>query len=81
MIVQFSKWGNSVALRIPSRILRDIGASEGSSAELRVEDGQIIISPHVTPPRYTFEELLAGITKDNLHDEHFVGPAIGTEFW
>lgn len=81
MIVQFSRWGNSLALRIPAHILRNVGASEGSNAELHVEDGKIIISPRVTPPRYTFEGLLAGITKDNLHDEQFAGPSIGTEFW
>ncbi|WP_200938141.1 AbrB/MazE/SpoVT family DNA-binding domain-containing protein [Methylobacterium sp. Leaf108] len=81
MFVQFSRWGNSLAIRIPAHILRDVGASEGSGAELRVEDGQIVISPRATQPRYTFEELLAGITKDNLHDEQFVGPPVGNEFW
>lgn len=81
MIVQFSRWGNSLALRIPAQILRDIGAAEGSTAELSVEQGRIVIAPRANPPRYTFDGLLAGITKDNLHDERFGGPAVGEEIW
>lgn len=81
MIVQFSKWGNSLALRIPSHVLRDVGASEGSSADLRIEQGRIVISPIATPPRYTFEELLSGITKDNLHEDGFEGPEAGSAIW
>ena len=40
-----------------------------------------MIAPRANPPRYTFEGLLAGITKDNLHDEQFGGPAVGEEIW
>ncbi|GJE61241.1 AbrB/MazE/SpoVT family DNA-binding domain-containing protein [Methylobacterium trifolii] len=81
MIVQFSRWGNSLALRIPARVLRDVGATEGSTAELSVEQGRIVIAPRAEAPRYTFDGLLAGITEDNLHDDQFEGPAAGDEIW
>lgn len=81
MIVQFSRWGNSLALRIPAQVLRDVGAAEGSTAELSIEQGRIVIAPRAEPPRYTFEGLLAGITEDNLHDDQFDGRAGGDEIW
>ncbi|WP_375455842.1 AbrB/MazE/SpoVT family DNA-binding domain-containing protein [uncultured Methylobacterium sp.] len=81
MIVQFSRWGNSLALRIPAHVLRGVGATEGSSADLSVEQGRIVIAPRADPPRYTFDGLLAGITRDNLHDDQFGGPAVGEEIW
>ncbi|TXM90839.1 AbrB/MazE/SpoVT family DNA-binding domain-containing protein [Methylobacterium sp. WL30] len=81
VIVQFSRWGNSLALRIPAQILRDVGAAEGSTAELSVEEGRIVIAPRAEPPRYTFDGLLAGITKENLHDDQFEGRTVGDEIW
>ena len=79
MIVQFSKWGNSLALRIPSHALRDVGAVEGMSAELVVEAGKLVVTPMPATPRYSFDELLAGITTDNMHEDYFDAPPVGTE--
>ena len=42
--------------------------------------GKIIITP-VTAPSWTLDELLAGITKDNLHNEVDTGFAVGNEVW
>jgi antitoxin MazE len=81
MIVQFSRWGNSVAVRIPSNVLKDVGASEGTSAELTVISGKVVLNPISSRPSYTLDELLAGITKDNLHEEIDFGPPVGSEIW
>lgn len=81
MRVQFSRWGNSLALRIPAVALADIGASEGMAADLVIEGGKLVVTPIATPPRYSFDELLAGITRDNQHDEFLEGPPAGNEIW
>ncbi len=31
------------------------------------------------PQRYTLEELVAGMTPDNQHEEQFPGPPVGAE--
>ncbi len=81
MIVQFSKWGNSLALRIPAHAMRDIGATEGMKADLIVEDGRLVVVPIVEKRRRNLDDLLAGVTEDNLHDEIFEGPEVGSEEW
>jgi antitoxin component of MazEF toxin-antitoxin module len=81
MRVQFSRWGNSLALRIPAVALVDIGASEGMAADLTVEKGKLVVTPIAAPPHYSFDELLAGITQDDQHDELFEGPPAGNEIW
>lgn len=32
-------------------------------------------------PKYDLDELLAGITEDNIHPEVDSGPPVGKEFW
>ncbi|MEH3117448.1 MAG: PbsX family transcriptional regulator [Methylorubrum populi] len=81
MIVQFSKWGNSLALRIPSHAMRDIGAIDGTEANLIVEEGRLIITPIVKKRRYNLDELVARITEENFHEEIFDGPEVGSEEW
>jgi antitoxin MazE len=79
MVVQFARWGNSLALRIPAAYAKDIGAAEGKCADISSQDGQLIITP-VPGPMYDFETLIAGITEENMHGEVDTGPAVGNEF-
>ena len=37
--------------------------------------------PHNEIPKYDLDELLAGITEDNIHPEVDYGPPVGKEFW
>lgn len=52
----------------------------GSIVDLALEQGEIIIRP-VTEPQYSLDELLAGVTKENLHHEIETGQAQGQEAW
>lgn len=80
MVVQFAKWGNSVALRIPYALLREIGMAEGKSANIVVQDGKLVVTPLDEAPRYELSELLAGITRENVHGEIATSAAVGNEF-
>jgi len=80
MRIRFSKWGNSLALRIPSAYARQIGASENGSAELTIENGASIISPVAQALEFDLDALVSQITDDNRHDEIVPGPAQGAEF-
>ena len=44
--MQVSKWGNSLALRIPSEIVRQLGLHEGATVQARIAiDGSLCIRP------------------------------------
>jgi antitoxin MazE len=79
MVVQFAKWGNSIALRIPTAYAKDIGAAEGRCADISVQDGKLIVAL-VECPVYDLSELVAGITDENLHGETSTASAVGNEF-
>ncbi len=46
MDLQVSKWGNSLALRIPSEVVRQLGLREGTTVEAQLTvDGSLSIRP------------------------------------
>jgi antitoxin MazE len=66
----FLKWGNSLALRVPSAFAKELGAAEGKKAEMTVENGALVVK--VAAPkkrrRYSLEQLIEQIT-ENRHPE------------
>ena len=84
MKVAFQKWGNSLALRVPKAFADEIGASDGTGAEMTVSNGKLVIEivrSQRRKRRYRLDELVAGITPDNRHEEMDWGPPIGNEVW
>lgn len=77
MEVQFAKWGNSLALRIPSKIAMELGISAGSTAEINVKKKQFVVTPRPETP--SIAELIERITPENLHSEFATGESVGAE--
>lgn len=61
------KWGNSLAIRIPSHIAEMFSLEQGSEIEIRIENNEIKLVPMSKKP--TLEELLARVTPENRHHE------------
>jgi len=80
MRTRVQKWGNSLALRIPKSFAAEVGLERETSVEVSLADGKLVITP-VAKPNLTLKQLLAKVTKDNLHHEIDTGPAIGNETW
>ncbi len=78
MTTKVQKWGNSLALRIPKAIAGEFRLEQGSTVELRVVAGNLIVAPH-RPPQYRLEDLLKKVSKRNLHDEIKTGRPVGKE--
>lgn len=74
------KWGNSLALRIPKAFAEEVGLAEETPVELSLVAGKLVIAPIEQPP-YPLDDLLAGITDENLHGEVDFGPPAGNEDW
>jgi antitoxin MazE len=80
MKTRIQKWGNSLALRIPKSFAVEAGLQEDATVELSLAEGRLIVRP-VQPQPLTLEELLRGITDENLPGEWDTGPALGKEVW
>ena len=72
------KWGNSPAVRLPSAVMKSAAFDLEQAVILTATRGRIVIEP-ATQAEYTLENLLAGVTADNVHGEvDFRGP-VGKE--
>lgn len=80
MKTRVQKWGNSLALRIPQSFAAEVRLTEGMPVELSLVEDKLVIQPLVQPP-LTLDDLLQGVTDENLHDEWDTGPAVGKEVW
>lgn len=74
------KWGNSLALRIPASLSDALGFKEDDPVEMREEGGRLVIEKK-NARHPTLEELLAGVTPENIHPETDWGPPVGKEIW
>jgi antitoxin MazE len=79
MNTQIGKWGNSLAVRIPGTYAKDLDLKVGMDLEVSLVDGKLVLRP--LPRQYTLEELVSGITPENVHEETDWGPPIGRESW
>jgi Growth regulator len=72
------KWGNSLGVRIPSAIAKEVDLEDGSPVEIEDRDGKIVISPR---EKYALKDLLKGITAENRHGEIESAGPLGREAW
>ena len=72
------KWGNSMAVRIPKAIAEKAGLKIKDVFEIEVVDGNIVLTPKQCC-EYRLDELVKGITRQNLHDELDFGEPVGYE--
>jgi antitoxin MazE len=77
---RIQKWGNSLALRIPKSFAAHSRIEQGSVVDLSLENGRMIVEP-ANEPEYSLEDLLAKVTKKNIHSEVDFGKPIGKEVW
>ena len=80
MRTRIQKWGNSLALRIPKSFADEVGLQRETTIEVSLADGKLVITP-LAKPKPTLKQLLAKVTRDNLHREVDTGSATGNEMW
>jgi len=80
MKTRVQKWSNSLALRIPHSFAAETNLEPNTSVDLSLVDGKLIVTP-VAEPELTLEELLAGVTDENIHGEVDSGIFVGNEAW
>ena len=78
MKVAFQKWGNSLALRIPRALAQESHLSQGCSVDIQIVDGKLIVAPQ-RAPQYDLDDLLAKVTKRNIHEEVSTRRPVGKE--
>lgn len=80
MKTRVQKWGNSLALRIPKSFAAEAGLYADAAVKLSLVKGKLIVQ-RIAPQPLTLEQLLSGVTDENLPGEWDTGLGIGKEVW
>ena len=72
------KWGNSLGIRIPNAIARNLSLKDGSCIDILDRGKEIVIKPL---KKYRLSEMLETINEENLHKEIDTGKPVGKEIW
>jgi antitoxin MazE len=79
MRARVSRWGNSLAIRLPKAAVASLRVHEGEPVDLAIKGDTLVI--RAGRPRYTLEELVAAMRQEDepevLDDVH--APPVGDE--
>jgi antitoxin component of MazEF toxin-antitoxin module len=64
---RIAKWGNSLGIRIPKAVAKEVGLDEGTNVDLRVSGKNLVLAP--AHREYSLQELVGAITPKNRHRE------------
>ena len=72
------KWGNSPAVRLSSSAMKMASFDIEQRVTIKASKGRIVIEP-ADKFEFKLEDLVAGITRENVHDEVDFGGPVGRE--
>jgi antitoxin MazE len=72
------KWGNSLGIRIPNPIVRELSLKDGSFVDINDRGKEIIIK---LIQKNKLSEMLSKISEQNIHKEIETGGPVGKEIW
>jgi len=76
MEAKIQKWGNSLGIRIPNGIAKELLLKNGSIVDISENSNQIVIKPK---KKKTLDDLLSLVTDENIHEEFDFGGPVGKE--
>ncbi len=76
---KISKWGNSLALRIPREAADRAGLSEGDDVAIRASVGRLTVLRKAR--KYRIEDFVKEMTRATEPELVDWGPSVGKEIW
>ena len=70
--------GNSLGVRIPNLIVRQLSLKDGSLVDINDKGNEIVIKPIV---KNNLSEMLSLINDQNIHEEIKTTGPVGNEIW
>ena len=80
-VLRVQKWGNSQGIRLPKKILKDLGIDINDKIEIRLNDGEIILRK--VKKYIDLDDLFKdykGDYREDFAEFEFFGEAQGREF-
>jgi len=80
MTGRISRWGNSLAIRLPGAVVEAAGLRDGNRVRFEAARGRVTLAAEAVP-EYTLRELLRGYSRRRRHPESKWGKPRGGEAW
>ncbi len=81
MKTKAQKWGNSLAVRVPKGITEQAGVGVNDTLDIEVVEGGVILLTPRRRRKYRLNDLLKGMTKENMSTGIDFGRTVGREVW
>jgi len=78
METKIKKWGNSLGIRIPNTIVKELSLKDGSTVEISEDVNRIVIKPKRSD---ALNIILNQVTSENIHEEIDFAEPRGKEIW
>ncbi len=80
MVTKISKWGNSMAIRLPNKFIKDNKLTENSELEMILDDSQITLrSIKKKPKKMSIKALTKGMSREDVLKDFEEWPSVGKE--
>lgn len=81
MQLNVSKWGNSLAVRLPASVAQEARLIEGAAVDVTAKDGKIVLTP--VRKKFKLADLLEGVParEESTSAEFDWGKPKGEEAW
>ncbi len=73
------QWGNSMAVRLPSTLVKANRLKEDTKLVITQDEDKIVLTPKTKQRHYALKDLLAQITDANKHGVVDFGEPVGQE--
>ena len=80
MQLKVESWNGGLALRIPDPMVTAARLQPESVVDIILQDGRLVVTP-VRTMANRLNDLLAGVSDENIHEEVATGSAVGREAW
>jgi antitoxin MazE len=77
LLVQLSKWGNSLGVRLPKSLAQQIGVTAGQTVSVTAEGDRLIV--RAAPAKWRLEDLLVNMTPGAMGKAFDWGGDLGRE--
>lgn len=77
MYTEAGQWGNSIGLRIPSKMAKEVGMAVGTKTKMEVQEGRLIVTPVAS--RHSWQEIMESLERAGRQEEIGGGCEVGNE--
>jgi antitoxin MazE len=75
------KWGNSAGVRLPKKVIEEAHLKLDEPLEITIKDKSVILTPLTKGKQVNLDDMLKGVTPEDVGGEYDWGSPVGKEVW